>query len=509
HADTAWHSGNGTVNRKSIGIEHEGFAAQGQTWYTEAMYKSSAALVRWLADTFNVTRDRAHIIGHYEVPDASHAGWYGGANHHHDPCDVWLGDPTWHNNKACYWNWDHYMALVNGTGPTGVLTGFVGDACCGIAAATRKPLVGATVTLVGTSSTAVTDSTGFYTFTLPAGTYTPRASMTNYTAADHTSLGSGYSAQIAVSASTTAYGSIVLAASAPSVTKPVVKIVKPVDGSSSATAQVTVTGTVDDKAVTSVVIGTKSYAASAGAFTGSFDLVAGLNTITVSATNAAGTGSASARVSYAPPSTGIQGTVMSTSSTPIAGVKLVFTPGSAQVITDADGKYALGLAAGTYTLAATAPGYLDKTQSVTVPADRILTQDLVLTVDPSAVPRVRIDSPANGQVFTDPVVDVSGFAFVQNLAALTVNGETVAFAGDHSFDVAVTLAEGPNTILIEATDAGGQAVHAQVTVEYAPAALSAGGCGSTGVNPGVWMLVVAGVVMARRRTATVHGLTAR
>ncbi len=32
--DVAWHAGNWYVNMHSIGIEHEGFAAQGATWYT-------------------------------------------------------------------------------------------------------------------------------------------------------------------------------------------------------------------------------------------------------------------------------------------------------------------------------------------------------------------------------------------------------------------------------------------------------------------------------------------
>ncbi|MFN2549674.1 MAG: N-acetylmuramoyl-L-alanine amidase [Myxococcales bacterium] len=115
-SDTAWHAGNWTVNQHAIGIEHEGYAHTGYTWYTEAMYRSSAALVRWLTSTYGVPRDRSHIIGHYEVPDPNHAGWYGGASNHHDPCDSWAGNPTWHNNVACYWDWAHYMDLVTGGG---------------------------------------------------------------------------------------------------------------------------------------------------------------------------------------------------------------------------------------------------------------------------------------------------------------------------------------------------------------------------------------------------------
>ncbi|CAM5735844.1 hypothetical protein SALBM311S_12589 [Streptomyces alboniger] len=42
--DVAWHAGNWYVNAKSIGLEHEGFLAEQDAWYTEAMYRSSARL---------------------------------------------------------------------------------------------------------------------------------------------------------------------------------------------------------------------------------------------------------------------------------------------------------------------------------------------------------------------------------------------------------------------------------------------------------------------------------
>ena len=61
--DVAWHAGNWYVNAKSIGLEHEGYAARG-TWYTEAMYRSSAKLVRYLADRYDIPLDRQHILGH-------------------------------------------------------------------------------------------------------------------------------------------------------------------------------------------------------------------------------------------------------------------------------------------------------------------------------------------------------------------------------------------------------------------------------------------------------------
>jgi len=93
--DVGWHAGNWYVNMHSIGIEHEGFAAQGATWYTESLYESSAALVRHLAHEYGVPLDRAHIIGHDQVPgiDPAHV-----AGMHWDP--------------GPYWDWEHYMALL-------------------------------------------------------------------------------------------------------------------------------------------------------------------------------------------------------------------------------------------------------------------------------------------------------------------------------------------------------------------------------------------------------------
>jgi hypothetical protein len=103
--DVAWHAGNSAYNHRSIGIEHEGYVGD-CTWNTDAMYRSSARLVAALAVKYAIPIDRAHIIGHSEVPDPFHTDRYGGADGHTDP-------------GAC-WNWDYYLALVNeylGTAP--------------------------------------------------------------------------------------------------------------------------------------------------------------------------------------------------------------------------------------------------------------------------------------------------------------------------------------------------------------------------------------------------------
>ncbi|GHJ12185.1 N-acetylmuramoyl-L-alanine amidase [Micromonospora sp. AKA38] len=108
--DVGWHAGNWYVNAKSIGLEHEGFAGQG-TWYTEAMYRSSAKLVRYLAQKFGIPMDRQHIIGHDNVPGITAANVRG---MHWDP--------------GPYWDWSHYFDLMKapfratGTSRTGLVT---------------------------------------------------------------------------------------------------------------------------------------------------------------------------------------------------------------------------------------------------------------------------------------------------------------------------------------------------------------------------------------------------
>ncbi len=83
--DITWHAGNKAVNKRSIGIEHNGDWTK-EGWVTDSMYRASAALVRCLMGYFNITE----IIGHNEVP---YNGGFGGISRKHDPCKgpEWLG----------------------------------------------------------------------------------------------------------------------------------------------------------------------------------------------------------------------------------------------------------------------------------------------------------------------------------------------------------------------------------------------------------------------------------
>jgi N-acetyl-anhydromuramyl-L-alanine amidase AmpD/photosystem II stability/assembly factor-like uncharacterized protein len=95
--DEAWHAGNGYYNDTSIGIEHEAHVSN-CAWYTDAMYRGSARLVAYLVLKYAIPIDRAHIIGHADVPDPSNPRLRGGAGHHTDP-------------GPC-WDWTKYLALV-------------------------------------------------------------------------------------------------------------------------------------------------------------------------------------------------------------------------------------------------------------------------------------------------------------------------------------------------------------------------------------------------------------
>ena len=53
--DTAWHAR--SANPYSVGIEHEGFVDQ-PSWFTDAMYRASAALTRNIADRRGIPKDR-------------------------------------------------------------------------------------------------------------------------------------------------------------------------------------------------------------------------------------------------------------------------------------------------------------------------------------------------------------------------------------------------------------------------------------------------------------------
>jgi MYXO-CTERM domain-containing protein len=120
---TAWHAGNFNFNQRSVGIEHVGFATKP---FPEPLYAASAKLTDYLATKYQVPKDRAHIIGHDQVPNGNRIAQasppcplspkecqtnrnYGGANNHSDPG---------------IWEWAPFMARFGGTAKCNDVTNF-------------------------------------------------------------------------------------------------------------------------------------------------------------------------------------------------------------------------------------------------------------------------------------------------------------------------------------------------------------------------------------------------
>ena len=93
--DIAWDSGNRSFYQHSIGIEQEAWATHGASWFSENLYRSTAALVKYLSAKYDIPLDRAHILGHDNVPGTTESGV---ASQHWDP--------------GPGWDWEHFFDLL-------------------------------------------------------------------------------------------------------------------------------------------------------------------------------------------------------------------------------------------------------------------------------------------------------------------------------------------------------------------------------------------------------------
>lgn len=98
--DVAYHAGNYYYNQHSIGIEIEGFATEGNTWYTPEVYESVAALVAYLSERYDIPLDRDHVFGHDQIP---------GPNLTYQAGMHWDPGP--------FFNWDRLMRLAGADKP--------------------------------------------------------------------------------------------------------------------------------------------------------------------------------------------------------------------------------------------------------------------------------------------------------------------------------------------------------------------------------------------------------
>ncbi len=96
--DVAWHDA--CFNATTVGIEHEGYAAHPDQWFTEPMYIASAKLSAYLADKYGIPKEHGFIVGHGEAPDCSD-----------------------HSDPGPGWDWAHYIDLVKTGGAPTFLAG--------------------------------------------------------------------------------------------------------------------------------------------------------------------------------------------------------------------------------------------------------------------------------------------------------------------------------------------------------------------------------------------------
>jgi N-acetyl-anhydromuramyl-L-alanine amidase AmpD len=82
-------------NEHSIGVEHVGFAAAPAGYYTPELYQRSADVVGWEAWRWQIPVDRAHILGHDNIP-----------------LDREPFVHTQHWDPGPAWDWPYYMELV-------------------------------------------------------------------------------------------------------------------------------------------------------------------------------------------------------------------------------------------------------------------------------------------------------------------------------------------------------------------------------------------------------------
>lgn len=148
-AHTAWHVG--SQNGYTLGIEHEGFV-DNSSWYTNAMYEASAALVRNFCSKYsaisctsaysgaassgiNVLPTSVKIKGHQHYSGQTHT------------------DP------GINWNWAKYYALINpGSGGTGTIT-YLDRFESSVGNFDTSPAYSGSTTGISTASTATRDCT--------------------------------------------------------------------------------------------------------------------------------------------------------------------------------------------------------------------------------------------------------------------------------------------------------------------------------------------------------------
>lgn len=576
HRNTAWHAQ--CYNGRSIGLEHEGYVQDPARWYTDAMYRESAKLTKWIAERHGIPKTRARIIGHNEVPSQCNTGG--------------------HTDPGSGWNWSKYMTYVNGSAPTTGTGTLIGAIYTGGNTANR--VSGVTVTVAGQSVT--TGADGLYQFNLAPGSYTATASKSGYsnatvtrtvttgaqtwgsmeingsstatgtlrgkifvynpadpadmsvavsgatvtvgaqsvtTAADGNYLftlpagtytvsvtKSGYQAnQVSrsVTAGATAWGSVGLSSSSSAdVQAPQVAITFPSNEAALDLGRIELRGTASDDrgAVAEVKVSLNGGAqvtapVTSGAFAVEVQLRPGTNSITVSATDAAGnTGMATTSATF---NAGVAGFVhlQSDETQRIDGATVELRePASGVVVstvtTDASGAYFAPVMTvpADYLVVVKKSGYLTQSETVSVSAEVRAALNIGLTpgTDEAVETSLTFVEPADEATINTDTVTIYGVVRGFDVATVVVAGVNAELLGAGGFSVTVPLVEGPNVIDALATGVTGQTVSARLTLHRKLGGgpndgAAKGGCGgcSTGFGFEAFGLLALVPLLRRRR----------
>jgi N-acetyl-anhydromuramyl-L-alanine amidase AmpD len=169
--DRAWHVAD--HNYYTIGIEHEGFVNDA-SWYTNAMYNSSAALVRDICRDNNIDPTKAYrgasTSGYDPKPITVRI-----KGHHHYTQNT----TDKHTDPGINWNYVKYYDLINPPSFITTVSFAVKDQNTGLA------IAGTSVKVTkpdGTTSTVTTDANGKLSYGMNAGKYTFAFTKSGYTA---------------------------------------------------------------------------------------------------------------------------------------------------------------------------------------------------------------------------------------------------------------------------------------------------------------------------------------
>jgi len=117
HRNRAWHVG--SQNSFAVGIEHEGWIEQGTTWYTNALYQSSAMVSRFISDDLGINK-----LQTYDGPPTdgllplSHSCYKIKGHQHYIE--------NTHTDPGPQWNWYRYYQLLNDLPPPTLYTSLTG-----------------------------------------------------------------------------------------------------------------------------------------------------------------------------------------------------------------------------------------------------------------------------------------------------------------------------------------------------------------------------------------------